>query len=154
MTDTELDLDSPASRTPLVLIAGVILFAALCWLATLPGVWHVWFPLQHWMAIHTGTVNESGPFYGFFSGFGSDLGEATLIGGIIAIYRKYNCHARWCLRFGRHDFLDPNTGVTYKLCRHCHPAHPGKRQLTRAQFHAIHHRSIRTRASSTPRAQS
>lgn len=29
--------------------------------------------------MHTGTVNEPGPYYGFFSGFGSDLGEYTLV---------------------------------------------------------------------------
>src|SRR5664280_148148 len=35
--------------------------------------------MRHWAAVHTGTLNESGPYYGFWSGFGSDLGEATLI---------------------------------------------------------------------------
>jgi hypothetical protein len=29
-------------------------------------------PVDHWLAVHTGTVNEPGPYYGFWSGFGSD----------------------------------------------------------------------------------
>jgi len=39
--------------------------------------------LLHWLAVHTGTVDEAGPYYGFWSGFGSDLGEAALIGAVI-----------------------------------------------------------------------
>jgi len=60
----------------------------------------VW--LQHarlvgsWLQVHTGTVNESGPYYGFWSGFGSDLEEFGILGAIgAAIYqlvKKYNCH--------------------------------------------------------------
>lgn len=99
--------------------------------------WHWWFPLQHWLAIHTGTDNEAGPYYGFLSGTGSDLGEVTLVGGMLAIYRKHNCHSRWCWRFGHHDFTDEATGLTFRLCRKCHPAHPGRR-LTRGHFARIH----------------
>lgn len=102
--------------------------------------WHWWLPLQHWLAIHTGTDNEPGDYYGFFSGFGSDLAEVTLIGGLFAIYRKHNCHARWCWRFGRHDFTDERTGLTFRLCRHCHPLHSGER-LTRKHIARIHARN-------------
>jgi hypothetical protein len=102
--------------------------------------WHWWLPLQHWLALHTGTDNEAGPFYGFFSGFGSDLGEVTIVGGLLAIYKKHNCHTRWCWRFGHHDFTDTATGVTYRLCRRCHPAHPGK-HLAREHIARIHLRN-------------
>ena len=75
--------------------------------------------LLHWLAVHTGTVNESGPYYGFFSGFGSDLGEIALIGGIIGMYRKVNCHEPRCLRIAHHEIeID---GVKYKVCRRHHP---------------------------------
>lgn len=84
-----------------------------------------WHALQHWLAIHTGTTGESGPYYGFFSGFGSDLGEATLIGALLAVCKKHNCHTRWCWRVGHHDFTDEMSGITYRLCRRHHPAHPG-----------------------------
>lgn len=132
----------PTSRSAVIsTVAVAAALVVLALLASIPSVWHVWFPVQHWLSVHTGTVNEPGPYYGFFSGFGSDLGELTLIGGVLAIYKKHNCHARWCFRFGHHDFLDPETGVTYKLCRHCHPAHPGRKPLTRAYFRGIHARN-------------
>ena len=99
-----------------------------------------WHALQHWLAVHTGTINEAGPYYGFFSGFGSDLGEVTIVGGMFAIYRKHNCHARWCWRFGRHGFTDEATGLRYQLCRRHHPAHPG-RHLHRAHIARIHARN-------------
>jgi hypothetical protein len=59
-------------------------------------------PLLHWLAVHTGTVDEGGPYYGFWSGFGSDLGEVTLIGAVLGTYYKHNCHRRGCWRVGRH----------------------------------------------------
>ena len=79
---------------------------------------------QHWLAVHTGTVNESGPFYGFWSGFGSDIGEATLIAtvcvGIYTGFRKVNCHAKGCWRIGHHQL----EGTPYHLCSHHHPDVP------------------------------
>lgn len=57
--------------------------------------------LLHWLAIHTGTINESGPYYGFFSGFGSDLGEIALVGAMIAMVRRHNCAVHRCWRIGR-----------------------------------------------------
>jgi hypothetical protein len=82
-------------------------------------------PLRHWFALHTGTLN-GGPdkYYNFWSGFGSDLGEATLISAVgIGVYtgvRKVNCHTKGCWRIGHHK-LD---GTPYILCRHHHPDVP------------------------------
>jgi len=80
--------------------------------------------VRHWLAVHTGTVNESGPYYGFWSGFGSDLGEATLIGAVsVGVYtgaRKVNCHTKGCWRIGHH----PLEGTPYHLCKHHHPDVP------------------------------
>src|SRR5271165_2985336 len=82
--------------------------------------------LRHWMAVHTGTLNESGPYYGFWSGFGSDLGEATLIGAVgVGVYtgvRKANCHTKGCWRIGHY----PLEGTPYHLCTHHHPGVPTK----------------------------
>ncbi len=79
---------------------------------------------QHWLAIHTGTLNEPGPYYGFWSGFGSDLGEATLVAtvfvGITAGIRKVNCHAKGCWRIGHHQL----EGTPYHLCSKHHPDVP------------------------------
>ena len=76
---------------------------------------------QHWLAVHTGTVNESGPYYGFWSGFGSDLGEVTLVGTIgVGVYtgvRKANCHEPGCWRIGHY----PLEGTPHHLCARHHP---------------------------------
>jgi hypothetical protein len=83
--------------------------------------------LRHWLALHTGTLH-GGPdlYYNFWSGFGSDLGEATLISAVsIGVYtgvRKVNCHTKGCWRIGHH----PLDGTPYILCRHHHPDVPTK----------------------------
>jgi len=81
--------------------------------------------VRHWFALHTGTLH-GGPdlYYNFWSGFGSDLGEATLITAVgIGVYtgvRKVNCHTKGCWRIGHH----PLDGTPYILCRHHHPSVP------------------------------
>jgi len=83
--------------------------------------------VRHWVAFHTGVLN-GGPdrYYNFWSGFGSDLGEATLISAVgVGVYtgvRKVNCHAKGCWRIGHHA-LD---GTPYVLCRHHHPHVPSR----------------------------
>lgn len=54
----------------------------------------------HWLWVHTGTGDEAGPWYAFWSGFGSDLGEVTLAGAAFGAYYKHRCHGCW--RIGRH----------------------------------------------------
>lgn len=80
---------------------------------------HWYHILQHWLAMHTGSLNTSGapPDYNFWSGFGSDIGEIAIIGGLISIYRKHNCHVKGCWRIARH----PVTGTDYIVCRKHHP---------------------------------
>lgn len=60
-------------------------------------------------------------WYSFWSGFGSDLGEFALAGGIVGLVRKHNCETHWCPRLGRHEWQDPTTGQRHKLCRKHHP---------------------------------
>ena len=82
--------------------------------------------LRHWAAIHTGTIYSSNSpiYYNFWSGFGSDLGEATLIGavsvGVYTFVRRANCHAKRCWRIGHF----PLEGTPYHLCKHHHPGVP------------------------------
>ena len=80
-----------------------------------------------WLQVHTGTTNESGPYYGFWSGFGSDIEEFGILGAIgAAIYqliKKYNCHEPGCWRIGQH----PAAGGQFNLCYHHHPDYKGKR---------------------------
>ena len=37
-----------------------------------------------------------------WGGFLSCISEFTLVGGMIALYRKHNCHSGGCWRIGRH----------------------------------------------------
>lgn len=64
----------------------------------------MWHLIQHWLAYMTGSANTAGtpPNYNFWSGFGSDVGEATLIAAILGMFRKHNCHQHHCWRVGRH----------------------------------------------------
>lgn len=75
------------------------------------------WPFLHWLAVHTGTLIETGPYYGFFSGFGSDIGEVAIIGGMITFARHHNCHQPRCWRIGRHRI----EGTDYVVCRKHHP---------------------------------
>ena len=81
--------------------------------------------VNHWLAVHTGTVNEPGPYYGFWSGFGSDIAEFGILGAIgTAVYqqiKKYNCHEPGCWRIGTH----PAAGGKFVLCYHHHPDYHG-----------------------------
>ena len=95
--------------------------------------------LRHWVALHTGTIH-GGPdvYYNFWSGFGSDLGEATLISAVwIGVYtgvRKVNCHTKGCWRIGHH----PLDGTPYILCKHHHPGVPNH-GATHERILAEHH---------------
>jgi hypothetical protein len=84
-------------------------------------------PVNHWLAVHTGTVNESGPYYGFWSGFGSDLAEFSILGAIgtaaYQVVKKFNCHEPGCWRVGTH----PAAGGQFLLCYRHHPDYRGKR---------------------------
>jgi hypothetical protein len=83
--------------------------------------------VRHWLAVHTGTVNEPGPYYGFWSGFGSDLTEFGIIGvittGVYQLVRKYNCHEPGCWRVGTH----PAANGQFLLCYRHHPDFAGKK---------------------------
>ena len=81
----------------------------------------------HWLQVHTGTINESGPYYGFWSGFGSDLEEFGIIGAIgAALYqlvKKYNCHEPGCWRIGQY----PAAEGQFLLCYRHHPDYMGRK---------------------------
>jgi hypothetical protein len=104
------------------LVLGLILLLLVVGIALLIAFFGA---VRHWLALHTGTLN-GGPdkYYNFWSGFGSDLGEATLISAVgIGVYtgvRKVNCHTKGCWRIGHH----PLDGTPYILCRHHHPNVP------------------------------
>jgi hypothetical protein len=93
--------------------------------------------VNHWLAVHTGTVNEPGPYYGFWSGFGSDIAEFGILGaigtGIYQLVKKYNCHEPGCWRVGTH----PAAGGQFLLCYRHHPDYHGEK-LTHDLIVRIH----------------
>jgi hypothetical protein len=115
--------DSPATPWALIALVGLSLFTValvLTWILNAHAV-------NHWLGVHTGTVNESGPYYGFWSGFGSDLAEFGILGAVgTAIYqlvKKYNCHEPGCWRVGTH----PAAGGEFLLCYRHHPDYHGSK---------------------------
>jgi hypothetical protein len=73
--------------------------------------------LLHWLAFHTGTIDLTSPYYGFFSGFGSIILPPVLNGLALAavFWWHHNCHRKRCWRVGRHIV----NGTRW--CRHHHP---------------------------------
>lgn len=93
----------------------------LGWLAVLAAIAAFTFfyhAIRYWLAYHTGSENTPGspPNYNFFSGFGSDLQEITLLAGFAVLYRKVNCHTAGCWRIGMHHVADGQ----YVVCRKHH----------------------------------
>jgi len=102
--------------------------------------------VRHWLAVHTGTVNESGPYYGFWSGFGSDLGEVTLVVGVAALYKRYKCQTCW--RLAHHQV----EGTHYRVCHHHWTDEDEQRLSDRhlRKFPLQHERAKRQKSTSDP----
>jgi hypothetical protein len=75
-----------------------------------------WF--LHFIGVRWGGPTSDA--YNLWSGFGSDLGEVTILAGLIAMYRKHNCHTKGCWRIAKH----PVEGTPYIVCKKCHPDMP------------------------------
>jgi hypothetical protein len=56
----------------------------------------------HWLLALTGAKDEAGSWYGFWSGFGGSVPDFLLLGGLITLVKKHNCHQGRCWRIGRH----------------------------------------------------
>src|SRR6266700_548664 len=87
-----------------------------------------------WLLHVLGIDDLSGPWYGFWSGFGSDITEFGLLGVAVAWYRRNNCEIHKCKRIGRHEFFDHEKNVTHHLCRSHHPDN----YLTHARVLRLH----------------
>ena len=81
-----------------------------------------------WLYIHFG-IGGSGPWYGFWSGTGSDIGEIAIVGGLVTMVRQQKCEVRRCWRPGRHQ-----TAARHRVCRRHHPDD----HLTAAHVEAAH----------------
>jgi hypothetical protein len=100
----------------------------------------------YWFRVHTVTSNESGPYYGFWSGFGSDLEEFGILGavgaGVYQLVKKYNCHEPGCWRVGQH----PAAGGQFLLCYRHHPDYQG-RKPTRELIDRLHREHLEREAA-------
>lgn len=121
-------------------ILKVLIPFVLCCLLAFLIVRHNWF--WWWFEVHTGTVHESGPYYGFWSGFGSDIGEYVILSavfnGLYLHWKHINCHAPGCPRVGRYAAA----GGQYKLCHIHHPDHMGEKP-TLEFIHRMHHEHLK-----------
>ena len=68
-----------------------------------------------WFDYWAGLTDAADRPYLFWSGIGSDIGEITLLGAIIAAYRHKNCNVKGCWRIGH---IDPEHG--HPACRKHH----------------------------------
>ncbi len=102
----------------------------------------------HWLLNFFGINNLAGYGYGFFSGIGSDLGEVAIIGAIIAVYRKHNCHVQGCWRISRHAVK----GTPWVVCRKHHPEID--RAPTAAEVREDHHQAQLQAQSDSARTSS
>ena len=87
--------------------------------------------------------------YNFWSGFGSDIGEVVLIGGMASLVRHHNCHAKGCWRLGH----TPVAGGKYKVCHRHHPDSRTSRNVDPATIradHAAHIAQTATPTTATP----
>ncbi len=118
-------------------LAAVTVAAVVAWIVNASA-------FNHWLAVHTGTVNESGPYYGFWSGFGSDLAEFSILGAIgtaaYQLFKKYNCHEPGCWRVGTH----PAAGGQFLLCYRHHPDFHGQRP-THETIERLHREDVARR---------
>ena len=105
--------------------------------------------VRHWVGSHTGVSAGSNPvFYNFWSGFGSDLGEVTLVVGVAALYKRYKCQTCWRLA---HHQID---GTHYRVCHH-HWTDAEEKKLSARhlrKFPHQHERAIRKKAEAAAAA--
>jgi hypothetical protein len=59
----------------------------------------------------------TGDGYQFWSGIGSDVGEVTILGALVMIYRKHECHVERCHRPAWH----PHPEHDHPVCKRHHP---------------------------------
>ena len=100
--------------------------------------------VTHFIFWLLGSRDETGAWYGFWSGVGGSIPDVLILTAIIGWWVHNNCHRHRCWRVGRH----PVEGTGIRTCRR-HPvlgAHP---KLTAE--HILHlHREATERAQPAP----
>jgi hypothetical protein len=112
----------------------VIVGSALVSLAFLGLVIAYWRDSAEWFLRYTGADAESATWYGFWSGFGGAIPDFLILGSIITLYRRHNCHVKGCLRLGK-----PVDGTPYLACPQHHPAHEGNKRSVSQEIIKLAH---------------
>jgi hypothetical protein len=70
--------------------------------------------IWHWFLEVTGTSNEAGKWYAFWSGFGADLEEFGIVVLVFGLYKRHKCQSCWrpALKAG----LGRVAGTHYETC--------------------------------------
>ncbi len=68
--------------------------------------------LVRWFFIITGSRNEAGGWYGFWSGFGGSIPDFLILASIVQVYRTHTCAHRPCRRWAHHI-----TKAGHRLCK-------------------------------------
>jgi hypothetical protein len=76
--------------------------------------------LTHWIFMILGSRDESGAWYGFWSGIGGSIPDVLILTAIGGWYWHRTCHVQRCWRIGRHQV----NGTPYVVCRKHHPDIP------------------------------
>ena len=88
-------------------------------------------------SIHSLEHPLEGLGYQFWSGIGSDFGEATLVASVVAmalmVWHHINCHEHRCLRLAWHKDKDG-----HPICKVHHPDHPAKSWFRSDKSHPRH----------------
>jgi hypothetical protein len=96
--------------------------------------------MWNWLLHEIGVRPTSGSgAYAFWSGFGSDIGEVAIIGGLVTVVRRQNCGVQGCWHFGRHEY--EMNGIKHKLCANHHPGIDEHHHFTADEFR--HHHDVK-----------
>jgi hypothetical protein len=110
-----------------ILIAGTLICLLL----------EYWPHVRNEYFVLTGARNETGGYYGLWSGFGGALPDVLIFSAMLGWYWHRTCHVSRCWRIGRH----PAAGGALHLCAHHHPDLAGK-TLTAEVIHRLHHEHL------------
>jgi hypothetical protein len=141
---------SGMKKVLLVAVAVVGVIAALIVVRQLVGGWF-WHPLAEGANSTCSKTNHTGCGYGFWSGFGSDISEITLVGAVIALlgafWRNHNCHVTGCWRLS----WMPHPVHGHPVCRKHHPDGQGRGEFLTAEHHTLEaHAAVAGRLGSSP----